>query len=1046
MIRHNRIWVFMLFCFISLAGVFEPIRSQTSNPLQLLFTSDRTGTTEIYSMNISGSNLRAMTAFASHGRYNESPIYSAITNQIAHISQRDRGFSPQITIMNTAGLDLANLNRVELTNDFAIKGHVRWSPNGTRLAFSADPNLNRDIYVFNADGSNPLRLTTDLSADSSPSWSPSGLMIAFQSSRDDLINRTSEIYVMSADGTNQTQLTFNTWSDNTPTWSPDGNKILFSSKQNGENYNLYLMDANGANITALTQNSGDNHNPEWSPDGTMIAFSSNRDGDYEIYVMNANGTNIQQLTHNTDYDGEPTWWLPPPTTLTTTLTLGGRGTPPNAVHSIPLTADLYQNGVLVTPHIPTTTTAGAFTLPNIAQGLYTLWVKPPQYLAVAPSVNLNAPAVSLDAGTLKAGDAVKSKSFFCGGGTTMRYRLIFGMIIVVYFLGTNISAQALQGYSVTMSALQVRPDGTQIAVATVSGSLKIYDATTPTVVIRTLQASGDNISDLGWSPDGTRIAAITFQGRVSVWTSSGSSLYSIVLPSPNTTPQLVSVSWSPNGEQLAVSGQGLGTVILEASTGVQLFAVPTGETYESIWSPSISLVASSYTGVFVWENNSATNKLPSNAGFNPPGIYPGTIGSSRNGDLLAIVIYRLGNPPIEGLGPIPQQTELQIRQFPSLALLRSIEVPGSGAKIKWNRDNTLIALSSYDDMVRIFEASTLRLVDEINVSNSIKAFDWMNNSHIVYASNDGTLNVVGFTTDLTTTLTLGGRGTPPNPTYAIPLTADLYQNGVLVTANTPTTTTAGTFALPNIPQSNYVLWVKPPQYLAVAPSVNLNAPAVSVNLGTLKAGDANNDNTVTINDFTILSNSFGKSVGQVGYDARADFNADTLVNILDYSLLATNFGQSGVNPPTPSGGLTLMSSPQTEPTGDAALVLSPSRRTIQAGTTFEFRAQVQRNIASVDAVELHLAFDPALLQVEAVTAGRFLPYVLQNQYDNSAGTIDFAAGALEEIPAGRFNTVTIRLRALAPAVGVTLAVNNANVTFGGASVYGGATVTPVTVR
>ena len=303
-------------------------------------------------------------------------------------------------------------------------------------------------------------------------------------------------------------------------------------------------------------------------------------------------------------------------------------------------------------------------------------------------------------------------------------------------------------------------------------------------------------------------------------------------------------------------------------------------------------------------------------------------------------------------------------------------------------------------------------------------------------------------TTLTTTLTLGGRGTPPNPTYAIPLTADLYQNGVLVTQHTPTTTTAGTFALPNIPQGEYTLWVKPPQYLAVAPSVNLNAPAVSLDAGTLKAGDADNSNLINTNDFTILSTSFGKTVGQTGYDARADFDGNNLVNVSDYSLLATNFNQVGAPHPTPppSGTNAIMSSPQVAPTGDAALVLSPSRRTVQAGETFEINVQVRRTLASVDAVELHLAFDPALLQVEAITPTRFLPYVLQNEYDNTAGTIDYAAGALEEIPAGRFNTVTIRFRALLPSEGVTLAVNDANVTFGGVSVYGGATVTGVTVR
>jgi Dockerin type I domain len=67
-------------------------------------------------------------------------------------------------------------------------------------------------------------------------------------------------------------------------------------------------------------------------------------------------------------------------------------------------------------------------------------------------------------------------------------------------------------------------------------------------------------------------------------------------------------------------------------------------------------------------------------------------------------------------------------------------------------------------------------------------------------------------------------------------------------------------------------------------------------MGLMKAGDCDNDNKVTAPDFVILKNTFGKTVGQPGYDARADFNIDDVVNARDVTLLQGNFGQMGAPP------------------------------------------------------------------------------------------------------------------------------------------------------
>ncbi len=56
------------------------------------------------------------------------------------------------------------------------------------------------------------------------------------------------------------------------------------------------------------------------------------------------------------------------------------------------------------------------------------------------------------------------------------------------------------------------------------------------------------------------------------------------------------------------------------------------------------------------------------------------------------------------------------------------------------------------------------------------------------------------------------------------------------------------------------------------------------------AGDANGDCRVDIVDFSVFVQSFGKKVGDTGYDARGDLNGDQHVDIVDFSVLVNLFG------------------------------------------------------------------------------------------------------------------------------------------------------------
>ncbi len=222
----------------------------------------------------------------------------AVVGQIVFFSNRDG--NGEIYLMNADGS-----NPTRLTYDASADNLPSWSPDGSKVAFRSWRDGNDEIYVMNADGSNPTRLTDNSASDNTPSWSPDGSKIAFEGYRDG----DFEVFVMDADGSNQTQLTDNTAFDSAPCWSPDGSKIAFFSNRGG-NYDIYVMNANGTAQTRLTDNAAVEGGPSWSPDGSKIAFYSNRDGNNEIYVMNANGTAQTRLTDDSPNSNSWPSWSP----------------------------------------------------------------------------------------------------------------------------------------------------------------------------------------------------------------------------------------------------------------------------------------------------------------------------------------------------------------------------------------------------------------------------------------------------------------------------------------------------------------------------------------------------------------------------------------------------------------------------------------------------------------------------------------------------------------------------------------------------------------
>jgi Tol biopolymer transport system component len=82
-----------------------------------------------------------------------------------------------------------------------------------KIAFTSDPTgSDLEDCSMNADGSALTDLSNNPASDLTPAWSPDGQRIAFATDRD----LNDEIYVMAADGTGRANVRLNSASDTAP--------------------------------------------------------------------------------------------------------------------------------------------------------------------------------------------------------------------------------------------------------------------------------------------------------------------------------------------------------------------------------------------------------------------------------------------------------------------------------------------------------------------------------------------------------------------------------------------------------------------------------------------------------------------------------------------------------------------------------------------------------------------------------------------------------------------------------------------------------------
>lgn len=185
--------------------------------------------------------------------------------------------------------DGSNLKRLGIRGNFVLSPH--WSKSGDKLAYSSERNGQWGVYLLDFTKMTEKKLFASRGLNITGNFFPDENEIVFASSKDETYGfyllRISDLWIK--------RITTSRWIEVSPYVSPDGSSIAFVSDKGGTPQ-IYIMDKKGYSSKRLTFEGSYNTSPNWSPLGDRIAFVGRASGAHQIFTIKTDGTELTQLT------------------------------------------------------------------------------------------------------------------------------------------------------------------------------------------------------------------------------------------------------------------------------------------------------------------------------------------------------------------------------------------------------------------------------------------------------------------------------------------------------------------------------------------------------------------------------------------------------------------------------------------------------------------------------------------------------------------------------------------------------------------------------
>jgi tricorn protease len=208
---------------------------------------------------------------------------------------------------------------LRLTSHPGRELYPKLSPDGSQIAFSAEYNGTRQVYVMPSGGGEPRQLTWYNDVGPMPprggtdnrvlDWTPDGRHIVVRMNRLPYDERGGRPYLVPVAGGLETPMAVP--ESGGGMLSPDGTKFVYTPidrdfrswkrYRGGRAQDVWVYDLTANTSAQLTKNRATDHQPMWVGD-TIYFVSDRNDKTLNLYAMPPNGGDARKLTNFTDFD------------------------------------------------------------------------------------------------------------------------------------------------------------------------------------------------------------------------------------------------------------------------------------------------------------------------------------------------------------------------------------------------------------------------------------------------------------------------------------------------------------------------------------------------------------------------------------------------------------------------------------------------------------------------------------------------------------------------------------------------------------------------